>query len=250
MKLVNLPLIRYKKILFLAILVIILLYGIFYWIHWLSKNDYITYVNKDGFSPVIPNLLEYGPYKSPLSSNQKNNLYGFFPTYPNIIENYQDIGSSSTSHTINLPLTTTQDCSNKCINARCSYTGQQCLSDIDCPGCNGLKGLENVNQSTPNVPGNDENGTLTTRFAPNYSTLTTNTGVMNASIFNMKNLGLASPPANFGPELYKPGMDYDKKRFDKRYQPNGFPFELTYPKTPTTTGLFMDSGPLPSNYFE
>ena len=44
--------------------------------------------------------------------------------------------SNKTNHTVNLPLTSTHKCNNFCgPTARCSVTGQQCLSDFDCPGC-------------------------------------------------------------------------------------------------------------------
>lgn len=50
---------------------------------------------------------------------------------------YTDLGLPGTSHTVNLPINTTYECENKCMPpARCSITGQQCSSDIDCCGCN------------------------------------------------------------------------------------------------------------------
>ena len=50
---------------------------------------------------------------------------------------YTDLGLPGTSHTVNLPINTTFECENKCMPpARCSITGQQCSSDIDCCGCN------------------------------------------------------------------------------------------------------------------
>ena len=50
---------------------------------------------------------------------------------------YTDLGLPGTNHTVNLPINTTFECENKCMPpARCSITGQQCSSDIDCCGCN------------------------------------------------------------------------------------------------------------------
>lgn len=47
--------------------------------------------------------------------------------------------TSDTSHTVDLPINTTVDCKNMCgpLN-RCSITGEQCTSDIDCYGCQNL----------------------------------------------------------------------------------------------------------------
>ena len=44
--------------------------------------------------------------------------------------------SSSTSHSVDLPLTTKYSCQNFCgPTGRCAITGQQCFTDIDCPAC-------------------------------------------------------------------------------------------------------------------
>ena len=72
-----------------------LIFIIFQWIHYLTMNKYIVECFTSG-----------------------------------IVE------SSSTSHSVDLPLTTKYSCKNFCgPNARCSITGQQCMADIDCPGC-------------------------------------------------------------------------------------------------------------------
>ena len=47
-----------------------------------------------------------------------------------------DLGTPETSHTVNLPINTTFSCKNMCGPlARCSKTGEQCTSDVDCYGC-------------------------------------------------------------------------------------------------------------------
>ena len=44
--------------------------------------------------------------------------------------------ANNTSHTVNLPLNDVTSCRNFCgPTARCAITGQQCFTDIDCPGC-------------------------------------------------------------------------------------------------------------------
>ena len=80
-------------ILFLAVTSFLLIVLIFYWIDYLSINKYIVE-----------------------SFQQLNN--------PSL--------NNSTSHTVDLPLTTTYSCKNMCgPQARCSITGQQCMADID-----------------------------------------------------------------------------------------------------------------------
>ena len=50
---------------------------------------------------------------------------------------YMDTGSPNTSHSVDLPINNPIDCSNMCGPlGRCYKTGEQCTSDIDCPGCN------------------------------------------------------------------------------------------------------------------
>lgn len=67
-------------------------------------------------------------------TNNKANRRENFDKYRSY---YTDLGLPGTSHTVNLPINTTFECENKCMPpARCSITGQQCSSDIDCCGCN------------------------------------------------------------------------------------------------------------------
>jgi hypothetical protein len=48
-----------------------------------------------------------------------------------------DLGFPYTNHTVDLPINTTFECQNKCMPpAICSITGTQCMSDLDCCGCN------------------------------------------------------------------------------------------------------------------
>ena len=126
--------INYKNTI-LAIFTIILLFFIFYWIDYLSNNGYIILKLKEGFVNVIRE-------------------------------------SKDTSHTVNLPINTNYTCQNFCgPTARCSITGQQCAADIDCPGCMPyVPGIKN--ELTPDVPGDNDAGKLTTGVTPTYSPLT------------------------------------------------------------------------------
>ena len=75
--------------------------------------------------------------------------------------------SSDTSHTVNLPINTTISCENMCgpLN-RCSITGQQCTSDIDCYGCQNL----NTYINKPKIINNTEY--MNTYEAVSYTHLT------------------------------------------------------------------------------
>ena len=75
--------------------------------------------------------------------------------------------SSNTSHTVNLPLTTQYSCKNFCgPTARCSVTGQQCLSDIDCPGCQPYS--PPLPKTSSYVPPGNNSGKLTFGPTPTY----------------------------------------------------------------------------------
>ena len=86
------------NMLFLVIISFILFVTIFKWIDYLTNESYIVECFTNGVT--------------------------------------QEKYDGSTSHTVDLPLTTSYSCTNFCgPTARCSITGQQCSADIDCPGC-------------------------------------------------------------------------------------------------------------------
>jgi hypothetical protein len=195
------------NIIFLSIISFILLTAIFNWIEYLTNNKYVF----EGFTG--------GP------NNEKMD--------------------GSTSHTVDLPLTTTQSCKNFCgPTARCSITGQQCFADIDCPGCQALNssysGIE-----TPCVPGNDDAGKLTVGVTPTYSPLTTGYGTREKII--TPNMYSKPAMANFGIDTWKNEFNEGEKLFDKRYKPSGLQFMPDYPERYTLTGEFKEDGPYASN---
>jgi hypothetical protein len=200
---------QYTTILLFIVSLMILL-CIFNWIDYLVKNGYI--------------------YKASSSSS--------------LNEGFNTNENSSTNHTVNLPLNTTSSCSNFCgPTARCAITGQQCTSDIECPGCQ-----PNVpqpqNQYTPNVPGNDDAGKLD--YKPSYSTLTTDIG-SKAAIYNDK---LGDPvKANFGQNTWIDKFNESRQLFDERYKPAGLANMPSYPNRQSATGQFMDEGPLAANAY-
>jgi hypothetical protein len=160
----------------------------------------------------------------------------------------KDLGSPETNHNVNLPINTSFSCKNMCGPlARCSITGEQCTSDVDCFGC-----VPKINKkkqiNTENVLGVDESGKLTMGVTPTYSTLTTDIGTR-ASLIN-KDTNEKPPEYNLGVDLWKSSFDNDYKLFNKRYKPPGnLTYEPNYPNRFTMSGEFMDDGPLASNAY-
>jgi len=212
-----------KNIIFLAIISFILLVIIFMWINYLSVNNYIFYS------------------QLPLNKNKE----GFDNTY---ITDGHIGGNKQTNTTVNLPLNTTYSCKNMCgPTARCSITGQQCLADIDCPGCQPYSPPLNKTNTT-NTPGDDDSGKLTNGVTPTYSKLTTDIG-SSATIVNNNKFGRA-------PQLYANGVNTWRKKFninsllfDSKFKPPQLPYMPTYNKSYSVTGEFIDNGPLASNAY-
>jgi hypothetical protein len=195
------------NIIFFAIISFILLSSIFNWIEYLTNNKYVF----EGFTGGLTNEKLDG----------------------------------STSHTVDLPLNTTQSCKNFCgPTARCSITGQQCFADIDCPGCQALNSSYSEIE-TACVPGNDDAGKLTVGVTPTYSPLTTGYGTREKII--TPNMYSKPAMANFGIDTWKGEFNEGEKLFDKRYKPSGLQFMPDYPERYTLTGEFKEDGPYASN---
>ena len=196
-------------ILFLAVTSFLLVILIFYWIDYLSINKYI------------------------IESFQQSNNSSL---------------NNSTSHTVDLPLTTTYSCKNMCgPQARCSITGQQCTADIDCPGCQPkINGVKNQSNTSKNVPANNDAGKLTVGVTPQYSPLTTDIGTRATSFFDKEFSKTPSP--TFGINTWRDDFNEEQKLFDKRYKPpNNIQFMPSYSPRYSVTGDFIEEGPLASN---
>lgn len=196
---------KYNNI-FLAFFCIVLLFFVFQWIDFLSINNYII------------ECFTAGPIA-------------------------EDI-NGSTSHSVDLPLTTKYSCKNFCgPTSRCSITGQQCTADIDCPGCQPY--VPPLPKANENVPGNDDAGKLTAGMTPQYSPLTTGFGTREKVITN--NLYSRPLQPSFGVNTWFPQFQESKKLFDERYKPpQKFPMP-NYEKRYSLTGQFIDDGPFASN---
>jgi hypothetical protein len=153
--------------------------------------------------------------------------------------------NNSTSHTVNLPLNTTTSCTNFCSpTGRCALTGQQCLADIDCPGC---QPNEPGSSDSECVPGNDDAGKLTAGTTPTYSTLTTDIGTK-ATTFTRKKFSKPASP-NYGVNIWMSKFKEENNMFKQRYTPSGLQYMPSYPERYSLTGDFVENGPLPSNSF-
>ena len=161
----------------------------------------------------------------------------------------QEKSDGSTSHTVDLPLTTTYSCKNFCgPTARCSITGQQCSADIDCPGCQPysppLPKSKDI-YSGDSVPGDNDAGKLTFGITPQYSPLTSGYGTRERVITS--NMYSKPTQANFGVDTWSQEFIEDKKLFDQRYKPTEGKYMPDYPKRYTLTGEFIEDGPYASN---
>ena len=153
--------------------------------------------------------------------------------------------SSKTSHTVDLPLTTTYSCKNFCgPNSRCAITGQQCFTDIDCPGCQPY--VPPLSKTSANsVPGNDGAGKLTWGMTPQYSPLTNGYGTHERII--TKDMYSQPAMASFGINTWLRGFKKERDLYDTRYKPPQLPYMPNYPQRYSLTGDFIEDGPLASN---
>lgn len=196
---------KYNNI-FLALFCIVFIFFIFQWIGFLSLNKYIVECFTSGTIS-------------------------------------EDI-NGSTSHSVDLPLTTKYSCSNFCgPTARCSITGQQCSADIDCPGCQPYS--PPLPASSESIPGDNDAGKLTFGMTPQYSSLTSGYGTREKIITN----NIFSKPAmpNFGVNTWYSHFEEDNDIFDKRYKQPHLKSMPNYEKRYSLSGQFIDDGPFAAN---
>jgi len=162
-----------------------------------------------------------------------------------IVECFDSNKNDKTSHTVNLPLTTSYSCQNFCgPNSRCAITGQQCFTDIDCPGCQPYS--PPLPKTKDCIPGASNAGKLTVGVSPTYSPLTTGYGTREKIITD--DMYAQPPQANFGVDTWGKSFNEGQKLFNRRYKPDQLQFMPNYPSMYSITGEFIGDGPLPSNY--
>jgi len=192
--------------LFFAILSFILLYIVFKIIDYLAIQNYVV-------ECFTPDPIQEGP---------------------------------KTSHTVNLPLNTTYSCKNFCgPTSRCAITGQQCFTDIDCPGCQPYS--PPLPKSTSgDVPGDNDAGKLTWGVTPQYSSLTSGFGTQERIITD--DMYAQPPQPNFGVDEWGESFNQSQELFNRRYKPNQLQYMPNYQPQYSLTGEFIGDGPLPANY--
>jgi hypothetical protein len=204
----------------------------------LSKKSYSTI-----FLLLVSFILLISIYK--WSSYLATNKY-IVECFSNFQAIQEDTYSNTTSHTVNLPLNTTYSCKNFCgPTSRCSITGQQCFTDIDCHGCQPYSPpLKKSNDNC--ISGDDDAGKLTIGVTPQYSSLTAGYGTKAKIISD----DLFSKPtqANFGVDTWTAPYNQGLKLFNKRYRPpSDLKYLPSYSKRYSLSGDFIDDGPLASN---
>jgi hypothetical protein len=156
-----------------------------------------------------------------------------------------DTGTPNTTHNVDLPINNTLDCQNMCGPlARCYKTGQQCTSDIDCPGCDPDNPNEEYNTNyLKDNKGENDAGKLS-YYAPQFSSLTTDIGTKAKLVGDRYSI---APQYDIGVNIWRSSFDEGNKLFDKRYYSGSLPYTPVYPKRMTLSGEFVDNGPLASN---
>ena len=158
--------------------------------------------------------------------------------------------ASGTTHNVNLPLNTTYSCENMCgPPGRCSITGTQCLSDIDCYGCqpNSSPDLNNTFLlENKKIIGANDGGKMSF-LAPSYSPL-----VKDISYHAKRNKSddPYTRPVQFfqGHDTWTTKAADMRKIYDLTYQPPpNTPYLSKYPARFSATGMFRYTGPYASN---
>ena len=154
---------------------------------------------------------------------------------------------TNTSHTVDLPLTNATSCSNFCgPTARCAITGQQCFTDVDCPGCKPQTPSNSLSYLKKEVPGANDAGKLTVGVTPTYSPLTTGYGTFEKVITD--NMYAQPSQPNFGVNNWKNTFNKGQQLYNQRYKPTQSNNMPNYQSVYSITGEFVDDGPLPANY--
>jgi len=193
----------------LALISFLLFLLMFKWIHYLSTNNYVYY--NEGM----------------VSNNKEEN-------------------NNTTTHKVNMPLNTKVSCQNMCGPPnRCSITGQQCMADVDCPGCEPPS--TGNGKTTQEVMGENDSGKLSTAMTPNYSELTSDIGSRARLITADKYEKSMSPYR--GLNTWDAQFNLSRKLFDDRYKPAGLKGMPSYRKQYSLSGTFDEEGPLASNSY-
>jgi hypothetical protein len=155
--------------------------------------------------------------------------------------------------TVNMPINTPYTCHNQCgTHATCSRTGQQCMTDADCPGC--TPPTPPSSRVGAGVPGDYDGGKLTDGVTPVYSSLTHGYGTRNMGTVPT-HTSSSTPPSRMDRNLmwtasYNQQMDMFRKRYVIPDTGVDVPYLLHYPPQHNVTGqaaFAQSTGPLAAN---
>jgi hypothetical protein len=202
-------------------------------------------------------ILNQGVEENMDNYNYKNIGRPVIPPFPtDATINLNEKNSPAYSHTVSLPIVEPISCKNFCgPTGKCVKTGEQCLADIDCYGCNPGPTPQSKCE-TKSVPGYEDSGKLSVNKGLNYSELTKNLmkgfqndfaeakpGSYNTEIGRpYRGLDNWEKTFNDGLQLYNKNQEYNNPLtlFEKDIQP-------AYPVQLSITGLFYETTPLPGN---
>ena len=150
--------------------------------------------------------------------------YANYANYSNKV--YNEIQDSQLySHTVDLPINTRFSCANMCgPPARCSITGEQCTSDVDCSGC--MPRRRKIKKEKE--------------------------GFTNQTSSSLKASQSASLEPYFqGINTWRAAFDLGNANYQKKYNAdlNSKPFLLHYPKQTSLSGEFEEEGPYTYNAY-
>ena len=205
---------------------------------------------KEGFTTTVDNILYGNITYNPDTFNKSNSNIN-----TKLINDY--------SHTVNLPLNDSQGCQNACYNAKCSKTGKQCSTDVDCyeDGCQSLlKKVQDqiINEQMAPLPPQTyvpvdtlATGRLIYNQNPQHSSLTYDIGT-SANIIDenaqvprpYRGYKVWEPVYNAGAQLIDEELAYQYSAAPEQYRSTP-----EYKKTLTATGMFYDIGPTPANAY-
>jgi hypothetical protein len=139
------------------------------------------------------------------------------------------------------------------VDLPCAITGEQCLADIDCFGCQPPV-TKPPNYLLTEVDSYFGSGPLIYNQNPQYSKLTTDIGTQ-ASFYTQNSKNNNIPKMYLGLDKWTKSFNYGLKLADDKLtqkysaSPNSLQFIPTYPVTESVTGLFYDTGPTASNAY-
>lgn len=160
------------------------------------------------------------------------------------------------THDVNMPINTNHTCKNMCGPPnRCAITGEQCLSDLDCYGCQDEKamGTDPKNKKPflvrqDRIPGNNDAGKMSF-LAPLYSPLTKDSSFFAGKILQQPESSQSKPPQSFvGFDTWSAKSIEMKNIYNMTHQPPGdTPYLLKYEPRYSATGIFLNESPYAAN---